>query len=347
MMEIQDCVIFLFVLVGGLFLMPQKTQDIKAFKFLVFVLLILVVTFRPSTMADYEQYKEAFISSGASRLEPTFYLIRAFTVSINSYLLGFFIYALISIWIKYVCISEYKNLFWASTLVYISNILIVQDMVAIRAGVAGSCVLMAIHYKLKDNRTNLFLFVLIAIMFHYTAIVFFLLFIMSSIKPRKMLYVGLVIVSYFLAIRSFYLTQLFSYIPFVGNYFALFDNYVSEMDSQITPMNIFNLLQVGHILICITFWFLIDKIKERYNVALLLLKLYTIGICCVCWFAQSFVIAIRFSELFFVTEILLIPMGFSAIFTKKHLYRIVLVIYSIVIFYIRMSDLMYWNPNKL
>ena len=346
MLSTQYYIIFTFLLACIFFVSPKK-QSLPVKHGWFYLILILIVTFRSPTMADYEQYEEAFASKGELRFEPAFFVVRVIVASLGNYIYGFLFFGIISIWVKYYVISKYRDLFWAATLVYLSNVLIVQDMVAIRAGVAGSLLLVAAFYRVEEHKKKMLLFVLIAIMFHYTAAIFLVMYFMSSEKPYRKWYLGVIAISYLMAMNRIYLTQFLGFLPFIGQDIALFDKYVSEMDYQLTPMNIFNLLQMGHLLICVTFWLFINKISSHYRSALILLKIYTLGVSAVCWFAQSFVMAIRLSEIFFVVEILLIPMGFSAMFKKTFHYKLILVVYAAVILIIRMTDYMYWDQTRL
>lgn len=349
MISTQIYVLCIFIAVLAVIMMPVKTRITRtSIEYTCFIVaVILIITFRSSKMADYVEYKDAFLTSGQLRFEPIFHVIKALVSPLGNYLIGFLLIAFISVWLKFYCIKKYMRLFWPMSLVYVSNILIVQDMVAIRAGLAGSFLLVALQYKFENKIKKMILFLLLSFFSHYTAIVFVLLFFMDAIKFRRWFYLLLIVFSYALSMKSLYATQLLHYLPFVGDYFVLFDKYMEEAEYQVEPMNIFNLLQMGHVLICVVFWCYINRIQKLYPSALVYLKLYTIGVCSVCWFAQSFAMAIRFSELFFVVEILLVPIGFSALFRKSFYFKLVLIIYAVVVFYFRMSDYMYWDPARL
>lgn len=347
MIDTQLYVLLLFILAIFLFLIPHKIAKSQFLQYCFYGVLIIVIGLRNPRMADYNDYVDGFVRTSDLRFEPGFYIVRFIVSLFGNYVWGFISFAIISIYLKFRSISLNKELFWASTIVYLSNIVVIQDMAAIRAGVAASSMLLAINYKVEGDKRKFLLLMCVSFLFHYTAAIFLPIFFMSTQKKYKYFYLGMIFLSYFFAMSNFYLTQFIEYMPFIGKDIALFDKYVDEMGFQQEPMNIFNLLQLGHLLICLAFWSYIDKIYVQYKASLILLKVYSIGLCIVCWFAQSFVMAIRLSELFFVVEILLIPMGFSIMFDKKSNYKLLLLLYAIVIFYIRMSDYLYWDPARL
>ena len=342
MLQAQLLLIILFAFSAFMFLSTSKKRSVsKTIVMLFFLVVVMLITFRPSTMADYLNYKNTLIDSRYSRFEPGFLLVSA--LAGKSYVLGFFLIALISLSLKFFVAWKYKDYFWAIIMVYLSNVIVAQDMVAIRVGVAGSFLLLALLFKLKGELMKMTFAIFMAIMFHYTALVLLILFFMDIKKSRRIFYIALVFASYLMSINGIYPTDLMQYFSFMGDIMPLYDAYMLEALYADTTMNIFNLLQLGHLAVCLFMWFYIEKIQLKRKETLLLLKLYSIGICCVPWFAQSFSMAIRFSELFFVCEILLIPLGFSSIFNNR-LYKIVMLLYAVTVFVIRITDMTYWNP---
>lgn len=344
--QVTQFILILFFVASCFFVIrPARAVSIKKSLIISCALLVVLVASRPSSMADYEQYKNSFLQvDGGLRFEPAFQLIKTFSRLFSSpEIVGFFVFAAISIGIRFSCIINYKKIAWGCVLVYLSNVIIIQDMVAIRAAVASALLIIAVKYKAEGSLIKTLIILLLSVMFHYTAILYFLLLLMNKNKSRRFLYIGLIIISYILSLNGYYFSQLAENVPFLNTIMPLYNAYILEMNLVDTTMNIFNFLQIGHLSICLFFWFNINKLTSYDYRFLLLLKLYTVGICLIPLFAQSFNMAIRLSEMFLSVEIFLIPIGFKGAFKSSFLGNLVLIIYSSVIFYIRLSDMLYWK----
>lgn len=338
-------IIFLFIACVFFFKRNLEEKARQVFLGTAFLILLVLITFRPESMVDYNQYEHAFISSNFDiRFEPAFLVIKKIlSWGGASAICGFFIFALISLAARFSSIYKTGTLAVGCLMIYLTNILIIQDMVAIRAGVAGAFAMLAVQSKVIHNKRKMYIFLLVALMFHYTSAIFLAILFMDNKKNRRIFYLSLIFLSYILSLRGFYFSTLVERITFLEYIFPLFNSYLLEMQYLDNMMNIFNLVQVFHVLICIGLWLYVDKIKSIHPDSLLLLKLYTIGVCCIPLFAQSFNMAIRLSDLLFSVEVLLLPMGLDAIFSRKSLYYILLVLYSSVFLYIRLTDQLYWE----
>jgi len=293
-------------------------------------------------MADYDAYEYGLKGYGGERMEPAFHIIRAIAKFLGSpVMLGFTFYALLSVTNRYVHIKKETPNLMASMLVYMSYIFVVQDMIAIRAAVASSILLIAVNYRFNKDWLKLFITIAIACMFHYTAAIFLVLLVTSENKPRKIFYLAILLGSYVLNLVGITLTK---YIGLIG--IAAITNLLSMYD-YVAEANIFNLVQIGHILICIVFWIFSDRLVSLNPKSLIYLKLYTIALCFVPLLSDMLVIAYRLSEMLLSVEVILLPIGFYAIFKKTILKKGVILAYSLIIFYFTMTNLQYWNPSVL
>lgn len=290
-------------------------------------------------MADYDIYIDAFRGYLGFRFEPGFHIIK-YVASLlgNVVFWGFLLYAFMGVGLKFFYISREPSLVWDATLVYLSSQLVIHDMVAIRAGVAASFLLFAVDSKMSGNLKKSLGFILLAVLFHYSAIACLVLLLLNPHKKHRFFYLAALLGSHLLALLGIFLNQYLEVLNKIGPL-----EEVLGMHTEGDPMNFLNLLQIGHIIICIVLWCKVDAIMENYSKALLYLKLYTIGLCAMPLLALMISMALRMSALFLVVEILLIPMGLKCIFKNQLLNKYLLIMYSLIIFYFTFSDRIYWG----
>ena len=332
-------ILFVFCCLFALTLPEQKTRKQKELLGGMTIILILLATFRPSTMADYNAYISA-LKYGSTRFEPTFNLIRNITLSLNfSFIFSFFIYACLSIIIRVKAISETSPFLWGSMAIYLSYIMVVHDMIQIRAAVVSALFLFAIKFWLDRKIWRLIITIAIAILFHYSAISLIFILFLNTKEPRRGVYLALIAISYILALSNSYLTNIISFIP-INFVQAALRMYPME---SLATVNIFNAVQLGRIFICLLFWAYIKTLQNKNSNSVLYLKIYTWGICFLPIFANSSVIAFRLYDLFTVSEIILIPMGFLILFKEKIIGKIATLLFATAMFLITITSTLYWG----
>lgn len=299
-----------------------------------------MVAFRSSKMVDYEVYQRAFDGLSGFRFEPGFHLIKWIgTLLGNVQFWGFVIYAFLCVYLKLFFIKKYQNVLWQCLLVYMASTIVTQDMVAIRAGVAGSFMLFAIDFKQKGKRGKMYTMLVLSVMFHYSALACFIIPFLDNDKPCRRFYLLSLLFSHLLALMGIFLNKYIGILNSIGALEAV----VSMQVERDEPMNFLNLMQIGNILVCVIFWFNVSKMQKNYRDSLIYLKLYTVGICVMPLLALMMAMAIRLQELFFVVLIVLIPMGFSTIFKKKVLNNYLLILYSLIVLYFIINTNVYWG----
>lgn len=310
--------------------------------FVSFYLAILfVVVFRPHIMADYEQYTDSLKGYGGNRFEPGFYFIKIIASFLgNPPFWGIAIFGFLSVTARFLYISRFNYYIWGMLLVYMSNVLVSQDMIAIRAAVASSITLFAIDLKFKGDWQKSLICLLCAVLFHYSAIVCLVLFLLNPHKHYRWLYLSALIISHVMAYYGFNLNQYLGLIATVEAGEVLYNMYENS-----TELNVFNLLQIGHVLVCCFLWLFVGRIRKQEERCVIYLKLYTIGLCTVPLLAGMIAVATRLSELFLTVEIILIPIGFFAVFRNRVFGRLVLLFYCIIIFYFSITNIQYWDPQ--
>ena len=273
------------------------------------VFLVLFVTFRPDTMPDYKSYIDDFknldkyrdlsLELGDKTLINIVHLITPQAIYV------FFVFALIGQPLKIAVIRKMAPFYFLSMAVFVTGILIAQDMVAIRSAIAVGFFFWALKYKFENKIWYCVLFSILSILFHYSAVIIFLpLFLFSVNKPYRVLYGLLIPISYALVIGGLGITQFFDLISVeIFQQLWAYYKFTDEEDAY----NIFNLFLLGR---CIFYYFIlfrIDRIKQHYPAAILLMKIYCLSIVLTILLYESQSMAIRVAEFLGSVEIFLIP----------------------------------------
>lgn len=324
-MGIFIIIIFLFGVYNCLtqFVYVKKYDEYKKnISIILSVILIIIATFRTSEMRDYLNYYEFFLNGSADWKEPSFKIIT--TITSESYinpLWGFFIFSFLSIVIKMYDIIKLSPFFWGSFIVWIGSIFILHDMIQIRAAVASGILIWSIKYIYYRNYSKFIVCIFVATAFHYSSIIFSLLYFISSNKTRKNLYLLLIPLSYLLLFSGITFGNLVSIIH-IPSIQTLYNFY--RFDDE--PLNIFNSFQLLRILTAIFLISNIERIKNEFPLSVILIKIYIIGICALILLSDITTLAIRTSELILAIEILAVPL---VIFIPKKKYIILGKIYTI------------------
>lgn len=308
--------------------------------FIVSICLFIISYTRPEEMADYHNYVGAYINDYSERFEPSFNLIRDVCHRLQLGYLGVFaIFAAISIGIKTFCISRMSNLLWLSVLVWISSSFILMDMITMRASVAVGFMLLAIKYKEDGNKFKLLCAIILAVLFHYSAAVLFIIPFLSSNKSYKKFYIWIIPICMLIQLSGLTISHL---IPSLGisEILNLYNRY--EDDST---ANLFNLLSIGRCIIAIFLWIKYNCWYGKNRYALLALKVYTIGCSLFMLLGDLLRVAFRLGELLWCTDIIVYPLLTFCVSRKaKPIWTIVV---SLIFFCITVTKISYWNPNSV
>ena len=335
--QVSLLIIFVFVII----LVLAKDVNYKPTKTmygLFATILVLVATVRPSTMADYYFYEEFFSTAGESRFELGFKFVRTIArYTSNPVIVGLGIAALSAIVLRTRYIYSYSKWIMGSILVYLSYIYILQDMITIRAGMASACLPYIIMAKQNKKRIMMYILLALSILFHQSSAIFLLILVLNERKYEHIFYPLALIGSYILAMHGL---QLGKYIAFLQ--IAKVQDHFSTFDSS--DANIFNLLQMGRVFICLCGWLCYQKYKKIDDnyMDVLMLKLYTIGLSVVVLLSDFLIIAYRFGEILLSVELIVVPYVIMSVFKKNILKKIALCVYSLIMFIIMYNDKALW-----
>lgn len=272
------------------------------------ILLIAAATFRPSFMPDYKEYINLISNNGSERLEPSFYIIRGFWGLIGMNPIGTLLtYAFLGTALVLYAIKRDSNYYWFSLMLFVSIYFILGEMIQIRQAVATGCFLVGVKYIIEKDFQKYIFTCIIAIMFHYSAIVLLFLYTLSPHKGSKSRYFVALVISFLLGI---YID--FGRIVDLINVQLISDVYYAKtaLEDSTTqqPPIYFNIRFLIQIVICLFFWIKIEYLKKFNSKALTYLKIYTIGLCIYLLFYKIGDLADRLSTMFLIAEIFLIPL---------------------------------------
>lgn len=337
----QNLYIAIFVSLSFIAFCVRGKLANKVIFLLLLLLLVSLATFRPDTMRDYMEYA-VFFSAGEENFKFEFgfqWFVHIFNAITYEPLFFFFIFALISVSLRLSFLYKYAPFFWISVVVYLSNIYILHDMIQLRAAIASVALLWSTIYIYQKRLKPFILIVVLASLFHYSAIAIIPFYFLSS-KRAKWVYfiIPLSYVLYLLGIRIGTLVQ---YIP-VDFVQKLYDLYTKSAIYKEETVNVFNALQIFR---CILFYVILyySKIILNHSQYInLYLKIYALGLSAIILLSDIPTFAFRISELYQSIEILLVPLlvyAFkSRIIGKSIVIFIAYVIAAMNIFYIKLLE---------
>lgn len=298
-------------------------------------------------LPDYEQYISYFqiADSKIIFLEPTFifisYLVK---VLLNGEVFwGFAFYLFLGILIKIFAIRRLTNLYFLSFALYMASYWVYHEMIQIRAGVAAAFFLMALKPLYERDAKCFLLYSLLAISFHYSAILTLPLWFINGKLSNRLFYTWLIpgcMLLYLLHIDFISIIRLLP-VPYVQNKLDTYTT-VAQMGSdrgmitaaEYSPFISWYLLKA---FMAILMWFFIKRISIYNQYAVLLLKIYTIGVALLWCLPSIPVAATRCSEFLSIVQIVLIPLFAYSVKQKKLFYAIP-ILYGLA--------WIYWNSSS-
>ncbi|WP_414617742.1 EpsG family protein [Dyadobacter sp. 32] len=271
------------------------------------VVLVSLAGFRqPGVDRDSLQYVHLILNEQRPLMEPTFkFLSQILKSTFSNPILPFFlIYAVLGITLKMYAIQKLSDFWMLSVVIYISYSFTLHDLTQIRTGVAVGFVLLSLPSIYERNFIIFLAFIALASLFHYSAVIMLILWLFKPLTINRWIYFALLVASYVL-IRYFETAMIyvFSFLPEVFQARAL--NYDGDFDGE---LNIFNTWQLMRCVISIVFLIYANKLLVYNKYALLLIKFYIVGTASYVLLASNPTFSGRFSDIFFVFDILSLPL---------------------------------------
>lgn len=280
-------------------LIKLKKIYIKFIFICIGIFLIMKITYRTSGI-DYENYVDMFNSvklSGLdylkSRIEPLFVLLLYFSKNKE---VAFGIIGCITIFFKLNSIYKYSIFPFVSLIFYYYSFYYIDDLGRIRIGIATAILIYSIRF-LKEKK--FFIFLIIAILFHKSSILYLIPHYFVSKKINKEKLIKILITSLFLSLFDWsYFFILLKNIDFFSSTVVLYIDSIQRIG--FTPYILSKLFFM--LLFIINF----NKLKY-YKYFNELFIIYFIGNIFYFTFNSIKILATRGSEVFICIEFLILP----------------------------------------
>lgn len=347
-MVIFTLIVLIIVSIFSFVLGTRPTLKTNIFFLFIGITLVLLAGFRNGDkMPDYLTYVGLYhqIISGnfVYFIEFSFIYLSVFSnyVVQGEPIFLFFIYAIFGVTLKLYSIRKLSKLCFFSLIIYICNYFILHEMIQIRAGVASGFILLSI-LPLYERKFKFFiLLITLATLFHYSSIIFLLLWFLTS-KPFNRVYYFLFIllafIIHFARIDPISITMKF--IP--EEYFSVKMDYIDKDRANDLAINVFGIFAITRIIIFSYFLFYEKTIKKHNNYFTILLKYYFLGVFSYVSLAYYPEIAVRIGYTLMTSEIIIIP---ALVYTikSKFISRILIVIYALLAFFFNVFFTTYFN----
>jgi hypothetical protein len=291
---------------------------------------------------DYGMYRNLFESSVISTFdpivllvqEPSFFIIPLFCHAVfgPSYYINvsFLIFAFLGVSTKILAIKD-SRFFFLSVALYCCYSYFFQEMITIRAGVASGIFLLAIKDLDNKNDKGYFLKILLALLFHYSSIIFVLIWVLVRLKLSLKVFYSFLAASFAIAllkINLLVLLRLDLLIPKVKIYLDLM-----ELEGNVA-INLFNYRILISLFMLFLFAYKI-KVLEDEPYFLTLFKIHLLSL--ILFFVLStsaIVFSDRTFDLLAIVQVLLYPF-IILIFKERFVgYLILFLICSVNLFFI-------------
>lgn len=294
--------------------------------FFLFSFVFLYGIFRDFSLSpDYLGYVDYFMNYENAIVEPSYKLISYIIKDKLKFDIEFlfYFYFICSFMIKVFVICKTSENINFSLLTYCSFILLLQDFIQIRAGLASSFMLLSYYYLMKRQRKMYFLSCLCATLSHFSGLISFLLIFFYKQKSKKsdiFKWVVLTFVSFLMVFLHISVLKLLLLIPipYIHTKIQTYSVFAKMESTGINPFNIQNLLRT------ILIFFIYYK-KEKvliHTEDIFLYKMFVLTVFTFCFFWDLGVLGVRISQLFKVFDILFLPLLLRI--SSKKIYGIML-----------------------
>lgn len=313
--------------------------------FLFVVFLALFAGMRsPQAARDYELYVFAYdnieevIQSPSvfffKIYEPAFIWVVVFFkwIFTNWYVLAIMMFfACSSVFLKANSILKYSINPFLVLLVYYSNYYILHEMTQIRIGLASAIYLFSLRYYINGKLMAFLGMVLLAFLFHYSAILFLATLFFRKDHFSRIWFVILLLLTVPFAFLRLPLDQYLGIYALAENTNEKFEAYSNLMQNDvIEAIRVFNVMNIIKILICAYLLYIVPKedfIKDRY--LSLFLKLTITSIFILAFTSGVPLAAFRLSDLFGIASIFLFPYLVKYLpFKKYNIWLVILITFT-------------------
>lgn len=181
-----------------------------------------------------------------------------------------------------------------------------QDFTQVRASVATGIFLFSLNSLYNHNR-KYWVYVIVACLFHISSLLMIPLWLISPYKIKKQMWIGLLIISYIMALYKIDFIDLIGLIP-IEHIQSKFEMYKSFQEFGDYSANIFSLLHLSRIILWGLLLWKSDLIFLKNRYVYLLLKIMALSLVALPLFSLNIAAALRIMEYYGIVEIILFPM---------------------------------------
>jgi hypothetical protein len=285
-----------------------RRQCIRYGLLLCCIFLVVIAGFRYQCGPDYHAYQKIFNDIVSNRntilIEIGFIYTSKFLGIFGNYRLMLLCFAMVSITLKLIFFSKESEMPFVSVLLYFIGTFLAQDFGQIRQGLAISFSLFAFIEVYNRKFIKFLFFFLLAMFFHYTAIIIFPFYWIGRIKPTKFLTLFLIIAS---VLFSRYFLQLMDYLVPAVNIDYLNAQFLSYRDRSFgLEFSNFILLMITHIPI-IFMYHLYSRTLLKSSKNQIFFQLFVLGTCMNIAFMPIPEIGLRGTAYFEILDTILLP----------------------------------------
>lgn len=297
---------------GYAIVVNRKTLTILSFCLICWISIILAsVRFGLNTF-DTENYILHFNNFASFNLETNFFepgfsaLISLVKFAEGDDKIFLLLAASIGVSLKFIAIQRYSSLLYLSLITYYSKYFLVHEMVQIRVGIASGIFLLSLKYIRNRNIFKFLLLLSIAILFHYTAIVCILAYIICSNKftTKKVIILAMLatLLLILFSIDVLALQQLGIMSDKAYGFIAATS--IGEFDD----FKLFNLTNMIRITVLVILYIKQDIIRRKVIYFDEMIRIYALSLLLFFLLRIVPVFSVRISDIFDVVMIFIIPM---------------------------------------
>lgn len=316
-----------------------KTQREILFYYFVIILISLGV-YLSRYSPDYENYiaplNISFKQFDIIKFEPTFWGI----VYINQILFGanrltfYAIYEICTTILFITAIKKYSCNYSLSLLIFILLFFPNNVIIQIRQGVAIGIFLHAIDDILKRRPLNYFLKIVIAVLFHYSSVFLFTLYLLKPNKINKIFYFLLPFIGFVASYTIISLEFLENNTFFLPSFLSFkFTEYINALKlyGETISINRINLINMFSLTLIVVYYFIFFLLKIKSKIYIMFFKLLGVSIFCWFFFSKLPVVSFRITNYLNPVVIFLLPLICNK-FKEKNIVSIFIVIYVVILF---------------
>ncbi len=305
---------------------------------LIIVFLVLMAGFRWETGIDFGIYKNAYnnVRNGVDISRDTEYTFILISRLLPSLTVVLFFYVITSLFVQYKCLKEQSTSFFVSLFLLYSYLYLRFDMGIIRQGLAISFTIHSIKYIQKKNFIGFNICMIVAFLFHNTAIIFYPAYFLADLRYSKSTYMIVVLISFMLGLTNVwrYIAPLIARlpIPLIGKYMNYFTSgYIKKSPFSFSDIN--ELVYFSFAL-----YSLQDLNDDKGKRNRILLNIYFIGTSIMYLFKSVDFIYGRGVAYYLIVDILLLPEAIRQL--GKRQYRVAALLLLSVVSFLRVYGLL-------